>query len=213
MPGATELLLVRHGASADAVEGRSFPTVDGQGDPPLSELGHEQAGLVCARLRAQPVDAVYVTTLQRTVQTIQPFVDATGMTPFIESKLREVHLGDWEGGLLRQKVFDRDPIAVRMLAEQRWELIPGAESSGEFAARVRAGIDAIASAHVGRRVVIVTHGGTIGEALRQVTNSNPFAFVGADNGSFSSIVVVGPISTLRCFNDISHLLVTSAEMT
>ncbi len=34
-PGSTELLLVRHGASADAVEGETFELVEGQGDPPL----------------------------------------------------------------------------------------------------------------------------------------------------------------------------------
>jgi probable phosphoglycerate mutase len=124
-----------------------------------------------------------------------------------------VYLGDWEGGVLRQKVADDDPIAVRMLAEQRWELIPGAERSSEFAERVRAGIDAIAAAHTGGRVVIVTHGGTIGEALRHVTNSRPFAFVGADNASISSIVVMPAGSVLRGFNDISHLDVTSSAMT
>ena len=206
-------MLVRHGASADAVEGRLFPTVEGQGDPPLSELGRQQARLACSRLQAQRVDAVYVTTLQRTVQTIQPFLDTTGTTAVVEARLREVHLGEWEGGVLRQKIADDDPIAARMLAEQRWELIPGAEKSSEFAERVRAGIGAIAAAHTGGRVVIVSHGGTIGEALRQVTNSKPFAFVGADNASISSIVVMPTGSLLRGFNDISHLDVTSSAMT
>ena len=38
-PGSTELLLVRHGASADSMEGETFELVEGQGDPPLSEAG------------------------------------------------------------------------------------------------------------------------------------------------------------------------------
>jgi hypothetical protein len=33
--GACEILLVRHGESAPAVEGASFTLVDGHGDPPL----------------------------------------------------------------------------------------------------------------------------------------------------------------------------------
>ena len=47
-PGSTELLLVRHGASADAVEGEDFELVEGQGDPPLSDIGRRQAELVAA---------------------------------------------------------------------------------------------------------------------------------------------------------------------
>jgi probable phosphoglycerate mutase len=40
---ATELVLVRHGASAAAIPGRPFPLRDGQGDPPLAPDGREQA--------------------------------------------------------------------------------------------------------------------------------------------------------------------------
>ncbi|HSZ36440.1 MAG TPA: histidine phosphatase family protein, partial [Acidimicrobiales bacterium] len=49
-PGSTELLLVRHGASADSVEGETFGLVEGQGDPPLSEIGRHQAEVVATRL-------------------------------------------------------------------------------------------------------------------------------------------------------------------
>ena len=42
-PGACEILLVRHGESAPAVEGEAFPLMDGHGDPPLADEGHEQA--------------------------------------------------------------------------------------------------------------------------------------------------------------------------
>ena len=41
--GATEIVLVRHGASEAAVEGAKFPLVDGHSDPPLSDAGHSQA--------------------------------------------------------------------------------------------------------------------------------------------------------------------------
>jgi len=48
--GSTELVLVRHGASADVVEGQDFELLDGHGDPPLSDIGRRQAELVGARL-------------------------------------------------------------------------------------------------------------------------------------------------------------------
>ena len=42
-PGATELILVRHGESQAAVDGQPFELVDGQGDPALAPNGREQA--------------------------------------------------------------------------------------------------------------------------------------------------------------------------
>ena len=45
----------------------------------------------------------------------------------------------------------------------------------------------------------------LGEILRQVTNSDPWAFVGADNASISHIVISELAWRLRRFNDCSHL--------
>jgi probable phosphoglycerate mutase len=204
-PGAAELLLVRHGESEPLVEGRSFALVDGQGDPALASEGREQAERVADRLGGESFDAIYVTTLRRTAETAAPLAGRLGLTPMIEADLREVHLGDWEGELFRKKVADLDPIAVQMFQEQRWDVIPGAEPAADFAARVGAGIRRIAAAHPDQRVVVVAHGGTIGEVLAQATRSEPWAFVGADNGSISHLVVQPDRWVLRGFNDRTHL--------
>ncbi len=119
---------MRHGASADAIEGEEFELIEGQGDPPLSAIGREQAELVAERLSHLTFDALYVTTLRRTVETAAPFIRLSGLTPQVEPDLREVFMGDWEGGQFRQKVADADPLAVRMLTEERWDVVPGAEA-------------------------------------------------------------------------------------
>jgi len=204
-PGAAELVLVRHGESEPLVEGTAFPLVDGHGDPALAPEGRVQADRVGERLADESIDAIYVTTLRRTAETAAPLAARLGLTPVVEPDLREVHLGDWEGELFRQKVADGDPVVLRMAEEQRWDVIPGAESGTAFAERVRRGILRIAAAHPDQRVVVVAHGGTIGEALAQATGSRPWAFVGADNGSISRLVVHGDRWTLRGFNDILHL--------
>jgi probable phosphoglycerate mutase len=204
-PGATDLLLVRHGQSAPAREGQPFPLVDGQGDPPLTELGREQGRAVGRRLAGAGLAAVYVTTLQRTRQTAQPLLDATGLEARVEPDLREVHLGEWEGGVFRQKVAERDPAALRMVEEERWDVIPGAESSAALAERVAAAIRRICAAHPGQRVAVVAHGGVIGQVLSTATGSRPFAFTGVDNGSLSQVVVTGERWQLRRFNDTAHL--------
>ena len=204
-PGATELLLVRHGESAPAVEGQSFDLVDGQGDPPLSGEGREQAERVAERLAAERVDAIYVTTLRRTAETAAPLAVRLGIEPVVDRDLREVFLGDWEGGLFRQKVMEQDPIAVQAFVEQRWEVIPGAESAAALSARIRGAIERIAAAHPDGRVAVFAHGGTIGEILAQASGSTPFAFSGADNGSISHVVVQPERWIVRRFNDTAHL--------
>jgi probable phosphoglycerate mutase len=206
-PGATELVLVRHGESMPAVPGESFDLVDGHGDPALAPDGVEQAERVGARLADEGgIDAVYVTSLRRTVETAAPLLRrVAGLEARVERDLREVHLGEWEGGLFRVKVRDLDPVAVRMLEEERWDVIPGAEPADAFRARVRAAIGRLHAAHPDQRVAVFTHGGVIGRILSDATGARPFAFNGADNGSISHVVVHGERWMVRRYNDTSHL--------
>ncbi len=203
--GSTELFLVRHGASADSVEGETFELVEGQGDPPLSDIGRHQAELVAQRLATEPFDGLYVSTLQRTAQTAAPLVARTGMTPVIDADLREVFLGEWEGGLLRLKMSDGDPLFDQVWREQRWDVIPGAESRAAFGGRLRRAVDRIATAHPGGRVLVFSHGAAIGEILAQASASAPFAFLNADNASISRIVVAPDRWIVRIYNDTAHL--------
>jgi probable phosphoglycerate mutase len=204
-PGACELLLVRHGESAPAKVGEPFPLVDGQGDPALDPVGEAQAERLAERLAGEDVDAIYVTTLRRTAQTAAPLASRLGLEVQVEADLREVHLGEWEGGVFRERVAEGDPIALRMREEQRWDVIPGAEPADAFAARVRGAINRIASSHRDKTVVVVSHGGTIGQILADATNARPFAFTGADNASVSHLVVHDGQWFLRRYNDTAHL--------
>ncbi len=136
---ATDVLLVRYGEAVPADPEHPQPRrEDGQGGPPLSPLERAQAEAVGRRPRDAGFDAVYVTTLRRTRETAQPLVDATGPPPRVEPDLRELHLGEWEDGLGLQRVAQGDPMAARVVAEQRWDLIPGAEPAAALTTRVRA---------------------------------------------------------------------------
>jgi probable phosphoglycerate mutase len=203
-PGATELLLVRHGESEAAIEGQPFELVEGHGDPALSPEGVEQAELVGERLATEPIDAIYVSNLRRTAQTAAPLAQRLDLVPIVDRDLREVYLGEWESGLFRKKVIERDPIAVRMSEEQRWDVIPGAEPQPDFAERTRAVVERIAAAHPGQRVAVFAHGGIIGEMLSQATGSRAFAFT-SDNTGISQLVIAPDRWIVRRFNDTAHL--------
>lgn len=204
-PGATEILLVRHGESQPAREDRPFPLVDGQGDPPLAAEGERQAELVANRLEHEDLDGIYVTTLRRTHQTAEPLAKRLGVTPAVEPGMREIMLGEWEGGLFRIKVAQQDPVAVRMFTEERWDVIPGAESTEAFTARIRESLERLAAKHVDRRIAVFTHGGAIGQVVAMATGSRPFAFIDGDNASITQLVVWGERWVIRRFNDTAHL--------
>ncbi len=203
--GATEILLVRHGESRAASEDNPFPLVDGQGDPELAEVGREQAEKLGQRLANHAIDAVYVTNLRRTHETAAPLCAIKNLTPTVVADLREVHLGDWEGGLFRIMAHQGHPQIQAMQENQEWGEIPGGESNEKLNERVSRGLQGIINNHPDQVVMIVVHGGVIGSVLHQATGCQPFAFTGADNASISHLVAHEGRISVRRFNDSSHL--------
>lgn len=204
-PGATAMLVIRHGESMPAREDQPADLNDGHSDPDLDPVGEQQAERLADRLAGEDLSAIYVTTLRRTAQTIAPLADRLGLTPIVEPDLREVYLGEWEGAAFRKHTSEMHPLAVQMATEQRWDVIPGAETTDDFQARVQRGITRIAEAHPNQRVAVVVHGGVIGMIMAAATGAQNFAFVGADNASISEIVVLGDRWVVRRFNDTAHL--------
>ena len=204
-PGATELWLVRHGESRAATADNPFPLVDGHGDPELHANGRAQAERVADLLQDEVIDALYVTNLRRTAETAAPLCARRGFQPTVEPDLREVLLGEWEGGTLRIKAHEQDPIFLRVQQEERWDLIPGAESNAALTARTSAAIERIVARHRDQRVVAFVHGGIIANILATLSRARPFAFVGAENGSLSRLVFHEGRGRVLSFNEIRHL--------
>jgi|GEM_PF-76170 len=203
--GATEFVLVRHGASEAYHAGKPFPLVDGHGDPALSDDGHAQAVRVGQRLARERVDALYVTSLRRTVQTAAPFVASSGIQARVERDLREVYLGEWEGGRLREFAAQGHPAWALVEANGEWGHIPGAETSVQLQQRCVGALLRLHQAHPDQRVVCVVHGGVIGALAAHAAGARPRSFDGADNCSMHTLVLLGTTFQLRRFNDTTHL--------
>jgi 2,3-bisphosphoglycerate-dependent phosphoglycerate mutase len=204
-PEATELVLVRHGASAIAVPGSPFPLFEGQGNPELAPEGRAQAERVAARLAREQFTGLFVSPFARTVQTAEPIAAACGLAPRTIPELREVHTGELEGGAFRIAVAEGDPRIARLFTEERWDVIPGAEPMEAFAERVRSAAAAVVEAAGPGAAIVVTHGAFIAELCRQAAGSRAFAFITVDNASITRLVYAGGRQILRSFNDTAHL--------
>jgi len=204
-PGGTDVLLIRHGESQPARVDVDFPTVNGHADPPLDPHGEGEAARVAERLADEDVAAIYVTPLRRTAQTAAPLAARLELEPRVEGDLREVFLGEWEGATFRVRVSEQDPIAVKVFEQERWDVIPGAETMADFTGRVRGALERIAAQHRDERVAVFTHGGVIGAAMSVARGARPFAFLGADNASITHLVLTDEHWIVRRFNDTGHL--------
>jgi probable phosphoglycerate mutase len=205
-PGATEVVLIRHGSAQHSTPDQPLELIQGQSDPALTELGRDQALAVAERLSAATPEAIFVTPLRRTQETAGPLAERLGIEPVVLPELREVYLGDWEGQL-NHRASSGDSLTREVFAAERWDVIPNAEPMEEFAARVRRGMELLveAAGPDGTTLAIV-HGGVISEVCSQVTGATAFAFLYAENGSLTRLMCLPSGKwTLLAFNDTAHL--------
>lgn len=146
----TRLLLTRHGQSEWNAEGRW----QGQADPPLTELGRQQALHAAKAIGA--IDAVHCSPLQRAAATAHLVAEELGVGPVMEDAgLAERCAGEWEG-LTRVEIEDLYP---GYLEDGRRP--PGWEDDTLVEQRVFGALDRIARLHPRSDVLAVAHAGVV----------------------------------------------------
>ena len=99
----TRVLLVRHGQSEWNLTGRW----QGQTDPPLTDLGRNQARSASRSLGV--VDAIWSSDLQRAAETAAIISGELGVGPIVlDPDLRERQAGEWQG-LTRAEIDEQYP--------------------------------------------------------------------------------------------------------
>ena len=148
---------MRHGQSEWNAQGRW----QGQADPPLTELGREQARLAAHRL--EDIDAVVASDLQRAAQTAS-IVAAHLQLPVAHTdhRLRERHAGPWQG-LTHADIERIWPGWIK--SDQRPE---GYEADHLVADRALEALWELAHTFAGHTVVGVSHSGTIRAVVDRV---------------------------------------------
>jgi broad specificity phosphatase PhoE len=87
------LVMLRHGQT----EYNAGSRMQGQLDTDLSELGREQAGAAAEVLAKRQPLLIISSDLRRALDTAVALGDRCGQPVNIDTRLRETHLGDWQG--------------------------------------------------------------------------------------------------------------------
>jgi 2,3-bisphosphoglycerate-dependent phosphoglycerate mutase len=169
--GVTEIWLIRH---ADCYQ--QMVEVE---DPPLSEVGREQARRLAERVKRLQPAAVYSSPYRRAMETAHAITDEIR----VDQRLVEMPLEISEDGTLEFK-----------------------ETPESAVARMRGVVGDIVRDHDGQRVMVISHGASIIACLTDVMRLEagqlrllPYYT------SISTVLVLGDRRMVRTFGDISHL--------
>ena len=190
-PSVLRIYLARHGQTDWNADHR----LQGATDTVLNGAGREQAAKLAERLRGLKMDAVYSSTLRRSVETANTVRGSVPLEAL--AGLNERRLGMFEG----RRVDATDPVAAREYARRSQEpddTLDGGESLTQFFDRVRATVMAIRSQRPSGTILIVGHGGTnqmIVRALLGLSAQQAQSFEQANDDLYA--IDLGPGSPAR----------------
>ena len=127
-----DVWFIRHGESLWNAEGRW----QGQGDPPLSPRGQQQAAEAAERLAGLGIALLAASDLARARATAERIGARLGLVPRFEAALRELDVGRWSG-LHRAEIERRWPDELARFRAGDLTLAPGGGES-RLALRARA---------------------------------------------------------------------------
>ncbi len=201
----TRLLLIRHGRSTWNAQGRW----QGQANPPLDDLGRDQARRLAGHLRARGTvpAAIYASSLARAAETASILGEAFGLAPVLDDRLIEYHVGVFQGLTLAECAERYPELWARFRGAGDWIAVPGAEDREAFCDRAVAAFEEVLARHPEQTVAVVTHGGVLGAYLTCALGlgkyrHSPFGF---GNGSLSILEHSGGSARLILLNDTCHL--------
>jgi probable phosphoglycerate mutase len=164
-----EIVLIRHGQPEWARDGMQVV------DPPLTDLGHQQAERLATALGAETFDEVLVSPLVRARQTAAPLFERLGRAEMVDPWLEEIRDPGWHGTPVEKAEQAYREMRDRPV-DQRWEGLDGGESIRDFTDRIHLGASLFLAERgvrrvdhslplwsiddPGRRIVLVAHAGT-----------------------------------------------------
>jgi alpha-ribazole phosphatase len=185
------MILLRHGEPEASARGRCY----GELDVSLSPEGRAQA----ARVRIEPVDAVYSSPRKRALETAQL---VSSLPPRIEPALREIDFGRFEGLSYDEAAALEPALYEQWMAHPTEVTFPGGESWPLVRDRVRQFAARVRREHESDKILIVAHGGPLRALLAEALGL-PDAHIFRLDQSFAGVSIIdwfGDIPLVRQVN-------------
>ncbi|AXB47763.1 histidine phosphatase family protein [Amycolatopsis albispora] len=150
------LVLWRHGETDYNAAGR----MQGHLDSALTQVGWNQARFAAPALARFSPELVIASDLHRATDTATVLTEAIGVPLRIDKRLRETHLGEWQG-LTGAEVDAKYPGERDLWRTDATWAPPGGESRVDVADRAYEVVADLMAADAGHTVLLAAHGGLI----------------------------------------------------
>lgn len=198
------LYVIRHAET----EWNAQQRMQGWKDSPLTEAGRKHATLLHDRLRTIPFTAVYCSPSDRTKETAQIVLGQRDIPLYFDERLREIHLGHWEGKTIAEIAQMDERNHYHFYHEpDAYEPSVG-ETFFDVQHRAVAAIHHIAENHSNGHVLVVTHGVVI-RTLLVYWKQQTMAELWKNSRVYGTSVTIASFNgqqwVVECESDISHL--------
>ena len=195
-----DLIIVRHGRPIrHEVEGE-----DESANPPLSELGHQQAKRTAEYLKNEGIDHIVASTMKRAHETATPLADMLGMEIELIDDLKE---SDYRNqSYIPIEEMDADGEDAAKYLEGDIHALVFSEGLEAFEERVLRGFNHVIESNRSKKVVAFCHGMTTMVFLRSILKfPDPLAMT-VDYCSITRIqaAFIG-IRSVRSINETHHV--------
>ncbi len=200
----TRIYLVRHGATQLTEEDRFA----GSSEVDLSDDGLTQVSSLAERLKNEKLEAIYTSPLARTCQTARILAAPHDLEPIVESRLREIDYGHWEG--LQRSEVERDlGEEYAIWQEDPFTIAPqGGESGLNVLNRILPFVRQIVETHRHQSVLLVSHKGVNRILISSLLGFDMRSYRDRLDQSPAALNILDFMNEvrprLRLFNDVSH---------
>ena len=201
----TRFCLVRHGETDWNAERR----LQGHTDIDLNPRGKAQAAQMAKAIKAIDLqfDVLYTSDLLRAAKTANAIEIVFNTKAIVDPALRERHLGVLQGVTTAEAPqFDAE-LWKNHLSRDIHEELRGGESIAQFAERIHQALEKIRLQHLGKTILLVSHGGVLDMMYRLASKQALDAekAVSVPNASLNWISHDGNTWKVDRWADTSHL--------
>jgi len=166
----TRFCLVRHGETDWNAEQR----LQGHTDIGLNIRGTAQAAQLAHAIKNSNLqfDVLYTSDLQRAAKTAHAIELLFNTSAIIDNALRERHLGALQGLTIFEAARLEPELWQSHINRNLHEELRGGESIEQFSNRIKGALEHIRNKHLGKTILLVSHGGAL-DMMYRIASSQP----------------------------------------